>query len=220
MKYLSPNYYHYKTHNPAKGWDPVSSEYAASYAETEFQHYDGGAFIDGVEKLTGPFKGKRILDLGAGPGAHSIEFMKRGAAQTVWHDVSSVYQKIAQQKAQDARVSIEFSIGYLEDAVKFVKAPFDLVFNNICWNYCIDDKAFAKIFFRIIKPGGKGYIRTDKRIGYKTWRWRFNQYIGIKIGHCASPVGRIPSLFRKLGAKEIHYEITDQVEIFVFQKPF
>jgi len=129
-------------HRPENGWDPVPAEYAKRYGEVEWSTLNVG-LVDQLERWIGGFKGKRVLDLGAGPGQYSVAFARRGA-QVTWYDVSRNYQLIAQKRSAEAGVSLEFSLGYLEDAKRYVHNPFDLVFIRLAWYYCMNDLCFNK----------------------------------------------------------------------------
>lgn len=180
------NAIHAWLHRPEKGWDPVPAAHAAKYAQTEWDNLDI-ALVDKLEGRVQGFAGKRILDLGGGPGQYSAAFAARGAEVT-WHDVSRNYLDIARGKCREKGLNVEFSLGYLEDARKFTSCPFDFVFNRICWYYCMNDRYFAGIVHSIVKSGGACYIDCLTAEGA---RQRFprsifsnlNRITGIKIGH-------------------------------------
>ena len=59
------------------GWDPIPSSFAEHYdqfvtANLSFED------IDRAEQVFGKMKGKRVLDLGGGPGHFTVELAKRG----------------------------------------------------------------------------------------------------------------------------------------------
>jgi SAM-dependent methyltransferase len=182
---------------PEKGWDPVDPSYAEQYADKEWKKVDHGV-IDRIEGWVGGLAGKRVLDLGGGPGQYSVAFAQRGAEVT-WHDVSRSYLRIAQRRAEDEGVHVEFSLGYMEEARKFVDRPFDLVFNRICWYYAMNDAAFADLFFALVKPGGAGYIDVEsadarEKPGKKKIIYFVNDRFWLKLGNPLPPHGRIARL--------------------------
>jgi cyclopropane fatty-acyl-phospholipid synthase-like methyltransferase len=61
--------------------------------------------------------GDKILDLGCGPGRHSIELAKKGF-DVVGVDFSEVYLKTAKERAEDAGVNVEF---ICRDAREFIR---------------------------------------------------------------------------------------------------
>jgi len=194
------NSLHALLHRPEKGWDPVPLAHAEKYAAAEWEQVDM-ALLDKLEKWLNGFQGKRVLDLGGGPGHYSVAFAQRGAHVT-WHDVSRNYWQIAQKQAASAKVQINFSLGYLEEAAKFIDRPFDVVFNRLCWYYCKNDRAFARLFYQLLKPGGAGYIdthiaRRDAQYGKRKFVYFLNDRLSWKIGHPFPPKGRIIELLQK-----------------------
>lgn len=203
------NYLHSLYYRPESGWDPVPREHAEQYAKSEWENFNS-SFVDYIEGIAGSFRGKRVLDLGGGPGQYSIEFARRGA-QVVWHDVSRNYLNIVRGKAQELGLAVEFSIGYLEESKMFRLAPFDFVFNRICWNYCMNDEAFAGLVYSLVKPGGACYIDCttslyDEIRGIRRIVYGLNNLMGWKIGHPYPPHGRIARL---LQAYPMEYMILD-----------
>jgi 2-polyprenyl-3-methyl-5-hydroxy-6-metoxy-1,4-benzoquinol methylase len=204
------NWLHAFLHRPERGWDPVSPEHAAQYAVAEWQSVNE-AMLDELEQWVGGFQGKRILDLGGGPGQYSVAIAKRGGKVT-WHDVSTTYRDFAQQKAKEFAVAdrIEFSLGYLDEAPNLLLGPYDFVFNRICWNYGFTDQHFSKVVNQMVRPGGFCYIDTTHS-GYKrdklstsalirTW---LNETLSIKIGHPYPPRGRLANLFLHYSLKRL-----------------
>lgn len=184
------NRLHARLYRPEDGWDPVPVEHAAKYGSAEWQAVDE-SLLDELEPWIGGFQGKRILDLGGGPGQHSVAFAKRGARVT-WHDVSRIYRDMAQEKTLQFAVTdrIQFSLGYLDEAPDLLPQAYDFVFNRLCWYYSFDDCSFAAVVYRMVSPGGFCYIDTTNS-AYKrgqlsasarlrTW---LNDTLAIKVGH-------------------------------------
>ena len=180
------NYLHSRLHRVEKGWDPIPTAYAKTYAAMAWSQART-AVVDRVEKELSGLRGKRILDLGGGPGQYSVLFAQRGGYVT-WHDVSREYAAIARDRAQRASVSIDFSMGYLEDAKRFCKEPFDLVFCRVCWYYARSDRGFARLLYSLAKPGGVGYVTCNtpefsQPRGVRKLQYRLNRRLWWKIGH-------------------------------------
>lgn len=199
------NRLHALLHRPEKGWDPVPAGYAAEYSRSEWDEGANEALLDELDRWAGGIAGKRVLDLGGGPGQYSVAFAKRKAIVT-WHDVSRNYLEIAKRRAADEGVDVTFSIGYMEEA----KGTFDVVFNRICWYYCIDDRSFAKTVFDLVEPGGVGYIDTANSSEASTdptttlrLRTALNDRLGFKIGHPLPPHGRIARLLMEQDVEKI-----------------
>jgi SAM-dependent methyltransferase len=207
------NRLHATLHRPEHGWDPVPAAHLEAYSAHAASTFDQEV-VPRLEAKVGALEGKRILDLGGGPGDYSIEFCRRGA-RVVWHDVSRRYMDLARANALQAGVAIEFSLGYLEDARSRWADEFDLVFCRVCWSYCMDDQRFARILYSLIKPGGAGYIEcntpalADPR-GLRKLQYLLNSKLGLKIGHPYPPHGRIESLFRRLPISNIEVDYSFQ----------
>lgn len=193
-------------HRPSKGWDPVPVAHAECYAAEQWRNVDTFC-IDSLEKRLGPLRGKRVLDLGGGPGHFSVAFASRGALVT-WHDVSRRYLEIAHAKSVDHGVDISFFLGYLEDAKSYCETPFDLVFCRICWRYCRSDRAFASLVFSLVAPGGACYIDTTVGPDRASRSWQHLKYLlnahcGVKIGHPNPPPHRLRRYFSGLSAEVV-----------------
>ncbi len=192
------NQIHALLHRPEKGWDPIPDQYAAKYAQYAWDGFDP-TLIEKLENRIGSFEGKQVLDIGGGPGQYSVAFAQRGANVT-WHDISHNYKKIASKYADETRVKINFSIGYLEDIQNLNYQSFDFVFNRVCWCYCMSDRKFSRIIYNLLKPAGSGYIFTqsqpDPNAGFATQiQYFLNNYLWWKIGHPWPPHGRVAQLF-------------------------
>lgn len=187
--------------DPARGWDPIPPEHVAWYADMGWKTQDRKV-VERLERLSGPLAGKRILDLGGGPGQYSVLFAQHGA-NVYWHDISRQYMGYAVARARAANVEVRFSLGYLEDVSKVFREPFDIVFNRVCWYYCVNEKRFAQLLVRLLRPGGVGYVRTDihrPHLRVNVWRrtqqW-LNTHTAIRIGHPFPPRGRVVGLLAK-----------------------
>jgi len=204
------NQLHARFHRPQDGWDPVPMAHAAKYADAEWAAIDE-RLIDIIEKWIGGFAGKRVLDLGAGPGQYSVAFARRGASVT-WHDVSNKYQDYAREKALQFNVSdqIHFSLGYMDHAADMLPDRYDLIFNRICWCYSMTDDTFADMLYGLVAPGGFAYVDTThsafRQDQLSLWgrgtTW-LNSTIGFKVGHPHPPRGRIAKLFMRHPLRKI-----------------
>lgn len=186
---------------PERGWDPVPAEHAQEYGRAEWQSVNEH-LLDQLEDWLGGLAGKRVLDLGGGPGHYSVAFARRGASVT-WFDVSRNYQAMAQAKAAEMLVAdrVQFCLGYMDDASRLLPERYDLVFNRICWNYGRSDRAFADVVYQLVRPGGWGYIdatntlfNADKLSASARLRTWLNAACSIKIGHPYPPRGRVATL--------------------------
>lgn len=199
---------------PERGWDPVPKPYAHSYAFREFKNIDK-KLISEVEEWVGGLIGKTLLDLGGGPGQYAIEFAKKGAV-VCWHDISRNYLDILRGEAAHHGVNISTSLGYMEEAT----GEYDVVFNRVCWYYCVDDRQFAAKIISLVRPGGSAFliINNNQYVARilrsmspikRTVRWGLfwiNEAISIKIGHMMPSHKRILRIFRSFRFKKLLIE--------------
>jgi SAM-dependent methyltransferase len=211
---------------PEKGYDPVPLEYADKYADFEFKKIDA-ELINKIGIFTGGFTNKSLLDLGGGPGQYSIEFAKQGATVT-WHDISKNYLDIISQKSKIEEVDIKLSLGYLEGA----KGKFDILFNRICWYYCINDYKFAALIYSLVNDGGYGYIilnnenylftkiKKEKLVKkvYLSINYWFNEVFDIKFIHIHPSHKKLQKAFSKFNFSYISIERENLNTVISFKK--
>jgi SAM-dependent methyltransferase len=221
---MAVNYLHSLLHRPEKGWDPIPADYARDYAGHAWSA-NCSVLVEQLEQQIGGLAGKRVLDLGGGPGQYTVALATRGADVT-WHDVSHEYLEIARHRLQSAGVSARFSVGYLEGARCFVERPFDLVFCRVCWYYARSDRSFAQLIYSLVKPGGMGYVECNTPAfsnpeGLRRIQYWLNEHLWWKVGHPMPPHGRIERLLRKYPMEQITTDYsseTTDVVLFVKQR--
>jgi SAM-dependent methyltransferase len=216
-----------RVQRPERGWDPVPPAHAQHYGGGEWQSLNESV-LDQLDDWVGGLAGKRVLDLGGGPGQYTVAFARRGAWVT-WFDVSRNYQAMAQAKASEMGITnrVEFCLGYMDDAPHLLTEPYDLVFNRLCWYYGRSDRSFADVVYRLVRPGGIGYIdttnarfnadRLSPSTRLRTW---LNTACSIKIGHPYPPRGRVANLLLRQPVARLLVEypsaVSDRV---LFEKP-
>ena len=127
-----------------------------------------------------------------------------------WHDLSHEYLRRAKARAQAAGVDVDYSVGYLESAIRFKDRPFDLVFNRVCWCYGVSDSKLGKVLWNITAPGGAIYVAVDVE-AEKDYRPRLSTSLrtrlyhasGIRIGHPFPPRGKVATVFLKYPVKSL-----------------
>lgn len=217
------NRLHALLHRPERGWDPIRADYSLKYDDYVSQNFDAN-LIRLLDARLGGLAGKRVLDLGGGPGQYTVALARQGAVVT-WYDVSRTYRRLAEERAKDADVEIEFGFGYFEEARRLADRPFDLVFNRVCWNYSMADRPFARLLYDLVKPGGLIFIdaanetfsgaRESKPVTY----W-LNDKLWIKVGHPHPPRGRIAELLNRLPllSLEVDYSAPDRDVVYAVKR--
>jgi SAM-dependent methyltransferase len=183
--------------DPKKGFDPVPAKYADMYFE---QAYNGQRFnksiIDQLEKYIS-IKNKKVLDLGAGPGQYTHYFANQGA-DTYYHDISARYLSKFRQKFPN--LNFTATLDYLDN----FKGQYDLIFNNVCFNYGMNDRKLVKkiseglnpngIYFGIL--GNENALKKELKSKFRILiQFYLNDFFGIKIGHPFTSKRRIKKLF-------------------------
>jgi 2-polyprenyl-3-methyl-5-hydroxy-6-metoxy-1,4-benzoquinol methylase len=216
------NFIHALFHRVERGWDPISAKYAREYDERVSREMDL-TFVHNLAELSGGLVGKRVLDLGGGPGHFSVLFAQLGA-EVIWHDPSREYQNIARRRAEVNQVFLDFSLGYLEDAKKFGENSFDLIFCRVSWYYCRSDRAFGRLVYSLLRPGGIGYIESNianlsRQTGVRRLQTWMNKSLWFKIGHPFPPRGRIEKLVRRFPVTFVKTDYCSQEkDVVIFQK--
>ena len=194
------NRLHALLHDPTRGWDPITAEYAASYQR--IAQVDARV-VECFEAALGGLRGRSVADVGSGPGHYALEFARRGAEVTCL-DISANYLRMAEQSISAAGLRANYVTGYIDDINQVTGGSFDAVFSNVAWCYCMNDFTFARELLRAVKPGGVVFTRQTN----ETWdatpsftrraAYLSNRVLGIKIGHTHPPPGRIADAFCKL----------------------
>lgn len=120
-------------------------------------------------KMLGNVRGKKILDLGCGPGIHSEKLRKMGAI-VKGIDISSNLIKIAKSEAP----KVEFKVGDIErEKLPYRDSEFDIVFSSLVlghlkrWDFSLSE------IHRVLKKGGifvfSGYNPVTEKFSKKKW---------------------------------------------------
>lgn len=189
-----------KLQDPKKGFDPVPKQHIEKYFE---EAYNGQRFSNEIInrlKSIIILKDKKVLDLGAGPGQYTKYFVEQGA-KTYYHDISKGYLNLFKEKFPDLKFTA--TLDYLDH----FQGQYDLIFNNVCFNYCMDDSKFIKkialglhlngIYFGVL--GNENMLKKEllKNAFLIKIQFLLNDIFGIKIGHPFTGRNRIKRLFTK-----------------------
>ena len=101
--------------------------------------------------------GGRILEIAPGPGYLTIELAKLGKYQMVGLDISKTFVQIAQTKAREAGVEIEFHQGNASE-IPFEANSFDFVVCVAAFKNFTEPLQAIREMCRVLKSGGKALI--------------------------------------------------------------
>lgn len=165
-----------------------------------------------LEMPLNELKGKRVLEIGPGAGAHSALFSKYGASMVsidiTPERVMATGRKLALIEGGEGRA-------YQADAenLPFRDNSFDIVYSNGVLHHSEDTKACIDEVYRVLRPGGKTVLMLYSRHSSIYWlqvlpraimtgeffRWPEAQWIGRltegkpQYGETRNPITRVYS---------------------------
>jgi ubiquinone/menaquinone biosynthesis C-methylase UbiE len=102
-------------------------------------------------------EGATILEVAPGPGYLSIELAKMGHYHIVGLDISPTFVEIAQAKAKEAGVDIDFRLGNASH-MPLADSLFDFIVCSAAFKNFAEPVQAMDEMFRVLKPGGKALI--------------------------------------------------------------
>ena len=106
--------------------------------------------------------GTRILEVAPGPGYLAIELARIGNYQVVGLDISKSFVQIAQAKATEAGVAVDFRHGNAAN-MPFDADSFDLIICRAAFKNFTEPIQALHEMHRVLKPGGKALIMDLRR---------------------------------------------------------
>jgi ubiquinone/menaquinone biosynthesis C-methylase UbiE len=106
--------------------------------------------------------GGRILEVAPGPGYLAIELARQGNFHVVGLDISKSFVQIAQTKAREAGVSVDFRHGNAS-AMPFAEDQFDFIVCVAAFKNFTEPVQALREMHRVLKPGGKALVSDLRR---------------------------------------------------------
>jgi ubiquinone/menaquinone biosynthesis C-methylase UbiE len=104
----------------------------------------------------------QILEVAPGPGSLAIELAKLGKYQVVGLDISKSFVEIAQGKAKEAGVVVEFCLGNASD-MPLNANTFDFIICRAAFKNFSEPLQALREMYRVLKPSGKVLIVDLRR---------------------------------------------------------
>lgn len=106
-------------------------------------------------------KSGKLLELGCGDGALSLELVVRGY-DVYGVDISPTAIEWAQEKSRERNLQADFRMGDVLDLKEYQDVYFDFVFDGSCFHCIIGDdrKSFLASAYRVLKHRGFFHVRT------------------------------------------------------------
>lgn len=117
------------------------------------------SFADNIERpavkeLIGDLAGAHVLDLGCGSGTNSVWFAELGAS-VIGFDLSQKMISLAQARASQRNLNVDFRVADIRDPLPFDAAEFDLVFTATALHYVEDLARMMEQVASVLKPNGR-----------------------------------------------------------------
>ncbi len=121
-----------------------------------------GEMLDDFSKLAGRISselppGSAVLEVAPGPGYFCIELAKLGQYSITGLDISHTFVEIANQKAADAGVRVDFRQGNAA-SLPFPDDTFDFLLCRAAFKNFGQPVRALQEMCRVLKPGGRGLI--------------------------------------------------------------
>ena len=125
--------------------------------------------IAAVEMGNADIKGKEVLEIGCGAGAHSALFAAQGAHVTA---VDLTPERVLATSRKLDMVDGSGSSGALQadaERLPFGDGAFDLVYSNGVLHHTPDMEGAVREVFRVLKPGGRAVVMLYARHSFQYW---------------------------------------------------
>jgi len=134
-------------------YDGIAAQFEKHAVDGAYNaHYDRPAMLD----LIGDVAGRRILDVGCGPGFYAEELVRRGA-EVVAIDTSPKMLTLARRRLKGRAVLQQAD---LAGRLPFPDQDFDDVVCALVIHHLADREAALREIYRVLRPGGRLLLST------------------------------------------------------------
>ncbi len=144
------------------GWNEGAEAYEADLQERiEFLRGGGTNFVEPEYEFLTDLRSwcRRAIHLQCAGGTDTLSLWNLGAHEVVGVDISDRMIEVARRKGQALNAPATWHRCDLLDTPSELDGTADLVYTGrgaLCWNHDLD--SWARVIYRLLKPGGKLYI--------------------------------------------------------------
>jgi len=144
-----------------------------------------GEIVESLEhrlilRMTGPLRGRTVLDVGCGDGTLAAVFAGDGAARVVGCDPDARMIARARARAGSGGNRLDLAIARSQ-CLPFPDASFDVVTCITVLAFVPDANAAIAEMARVLRPGGKLVIGDLNKWSYWAARRRIRSWLGAKL---------------------------------------
>jgi len=154
---------HLRTNQPAsKPYKGIAMEgpIAKWYTKVRERDEEVGTVVRQVSEILPA--GSQILEVAPGPGSLAVALARIRKYQIVGLDISKSFVEIAQAKAKEAGVDVDFRHGNASN-MPFDAGLFDLIICRAAFKNFTEPVRALHEMHRVLKPGGKALIMDLRR---------------------------------------------------------
>lgn len=138
---------------------------AAELTRKELERDIPNGVIHELTKMSIPVKGKRVLDLGAGLGAASLEFALRGAKVTSM-EPGEGWRALVRRRVRSAGLDVQV-VGAVGERLPFPDNSFDLIVSMYVLEHVQDPEAVIRECYRVCRPGGVLWFVCENYLSFR-----------------------------------------------------
>lgn len=147
---------------PSKGYKGVGMEgvIAKWYAKIRQHDAERVVWVKRISETVA--EGSRVLEIAPGPGYLAIDVAKLGRYEVVGLDISRTFVEIAQTKAQETGVAVEFRQGDVAH-MPFDNETFDFMICRAAFKNFSEPLGALNEMYRVLKRNGRAFIIDLRR---------------------------------------------------------